>query len=65
MKKMNENQLQNLEAGIFWGWGDWNCNYVGAGQCFCNRTYYVFWIGVDTDYTQFTAGPGGSCGGIQ
>lgn len=49
MKKMNENQLQDLEAGKFWGWGDWNCSGVGL-ECSCTRRKYAFWIVVNHDW---------------
>lgn len=43
MKKMNENQLQNLEAGKFWG-SETTCTthqYLGE---YCCTSYYVFWV---------------------
>jgi hypothetical protein len=40
MKKMNENQLQNLEGGKFWGW---SCGpqFTLGGQCYRTCTYRI------------------------
>jgi hypothetical protein len=42
MKKMNENQLQNLEAGKFWGWscGSSSTNPV-TGVCTRTCVYRI------------------------
>jgi hypothetical protein len=50
MKKMNENQLQNLEGGKFWGWSCGRSYSIEPGSCYQNCTHYVFWINNDTDY---------------
>lgn len=50
MKALDLQQMENLTGWKFWGWSNWNCNNMGVGQCFCNRTYFTFWIGIYTDY---------------
>jgi hypothetical protein len=51
MKKMNENQLQNLEGGKFWGSTSSNCvTESSGGGCYttyCDYTSYAFWIVVE------------------
>jgi len=42
MKKMNENQLQNLEAGKFWGTSCSEINFPN-GQCVAVCQYQIFW----------------------
>lgn len=43
MKKLNENQLQSLEAGKFWGWSCGPSYYV-SGQCLENCVHHIFWV---------------------
>lgn len=50
MKKMNENQLQNLEGGKFWGWSCGSSYSIEPGSCYQNCTHYVFWMNNGTDY---------------
>lgn len=64
MKKINENQLQNLVAGKFWGYGKWNCRPMGANQCDCRRNYFVLWMAVDSQNGIFTGVGNGGCTNI-
>ena len=50
MKKMSENQLQNLEGGKFWGWSCGASYSIEPGSCYQNCTHYVFWFENGTDY---------------
>lgn len=49
MKKMNENQMKNLEGGKFWGWDCGDPWYTPTGQCYRSCVYVVMWI--DTNQT--------------
>lgn len=48
MKKMNENQLQNLEAGKFWGESCGSGGRISLTQCMRSCKYQVFWVEVAT-----------------
>lgn len=50
MKKMNENQLRNLEGGKFWGWDCGPSYSIEPGSCYQNCTHYVFWFNNGTEY---------------
>lgn len=48
MKELNVNQLENLEAGKFWGTDCGQWGYLG-GDCWVRTcTYDVFWVEVDS-----------------
>jgi len=51
MKKMNENQLRNLEGGKFWGWDCGPEITLYDGSCIQTCTHYVFWIKNGTETT--------------
>lgn len=46
MKELNVNQLENLEAGKFWGKSCGDSWSLEAGSCFRSCSYSVFWIRV-------------------
>lgn len=35
MKKLELNQMENLEGGKFWGWGNWECGACSGGVQSC------------------------------
>ena len=47
MKELNVNQLENLEAGKFWG-ETCGKTYEIAGRCYQNCKYQVFWVVVSS-----------------
>jgi hypothetical protein len=52
MRKLNDSQLQNLEAGKFWGWSCGPAYGLESGSCFRNCEYRVLGIVTQTLYTQ-------------
>jgi hypothetical protein len=52
MKKMNENQMKNLEGGKFWGWSCGPAWYTPTGECYQTCTHYILWMenGTDTNH---------------
>ena len=50
MKKLEVNQMENLEGGKFWGSETKNIGDCGPQGQFQVTTYYTFWIGVSYDY---------------
>ncbi len=51
MKKLEMNQMENLEGGKFWGWGPWRpmSDCINGKQTMI-RDYYAFWLDVGNDY---------------
>lgn len=50
MKKMNENQLQNLEGGKFWGSDCGPQINFPDGTCFTYCVSYAFWIRISEGF---------------
>jgi len=46
MRKMNENQLKNLEGGKFWGTSCGECITYASGGRFRDCVKRIFWIRV-------------------
>ncbi len=51
MKKLELNQMENLEGGKFWGWGPARCGTCSGGVQLCTSNYYALWIVVDYNVT--------------
>ena len=49
MKKLELNQMKNLEGGRFWGWGDWQSGPCEGGFQNQIRVYSVIWFSVDAE----------------
>ncbi len=47
MKKLEVNQMENLNGGKFWGWGAEDCSACSGGIMLCTSNYYVLWTVVD------------------
>jgi hypothetical protein len=47
MKKLELNQMENLEGGKFWGWGPITWGECSGGIQIGQQTYYVLWMPVD------------------
>ena len=68
MKKLEMNQMSDLQGGTFWGWGDEvnisSCGVNSGGQCACTytETYYAFGIAVASRSNTSSADPS-NCGG--
>ena len=54
MKKMNENQMKNLEGGRFWGWSCGSEWYTPNGECFRTCVYNVFWRDISSTVDVFS-----------
>jgi hypothetical protein len=69
MKKLEMNQMSDVQGGKFWGWGDevtdLSCGVNTAGQCACSytETYYAFGIAVATRRNTSSADPSNCPGG--
>jgi hypothetical protein len=48
----------------FWGWSEWDCNPIGANQCWCTRKYRAFFIKIISQNGQFTGDGNGGCSNI-
>ncbi len=48
MKKLEMNQMEKIEGGVFWGTGV-KCKSVPGGTSCCNYDY-MFWIRVSSGY---------------
>lgn len=57
MKKMNENQLQNLEGGKFWGKTCGPEIHFPNGDCTQYCVFFAFWIRLSEGF--------GDCGSAQ
>jgi hypothetical protein len=49
MKKLELNQMENLDGGKFWGWSEWSNGPCVDGFYNRARTYSVIWFSVDFD----------------
>lgn len=49
MKKLELNQMENLEGGKFWGWGETRWSDCVDGYQLGTTTYYMLWMNVDSD----------------
>ncbi len=47
MKKLSISQMEKIEGGLFWGWGDKHCTTSSSCWKTCHEDYFVFWIKVD------------------
>lgn len=51
MKKLEVNQMENLDGGKFWGWNDWKpMGPCTNGKMTMVRVYDVLWMATDYDY---------------
>ncbi|GHE65745.1 hypothetical protein GCM10011340_21120 [Roseivirga thermotolerans] len=53
MRKLENEQLLNLQGGKFWGWSDWSCtSTVNNGLCWtnCVRKHFTLFIRDAYDY---------------
>ena len=51
MKKLELNQMEIVEGGKFWGWGDWHWKPCVDGVQEGMRVYSAFWLSVDYEET--------------
>jgi hypothetical protein len=56
MKKINENQLEKLEGGRFWGWSCGSSYSIEQGSCYRTCVYRAFWTAVPSTTTVVTCG---------
>ena len=47
MKELSLNKLEEVKGGKFWGTEN-VCQNVGY-FCYCEHTYYVLWVAVETE----------------
>jgi hypothetical protein len=53
MKKLELNQMENLEGGKFWGSGEWhNVGGCDNGWQTISSSHYAFWMVVDVEYNE-------------